>query len=81
MLNVITEPGQFGPVSNGSWDEGLRMYDNGTLPESCVYVALQALSGTTDILYNGEVMDFSQILYFNTSISNPKYKIEAHYFK
>ena len=79
--DVIYEPGQFRPRTDGRLNQALEMYDKGELPQECIEAARYALSGKTIINYNGQDIDMSEYLYFATNWANEKIRIQDHDFK
>ncbi len=78
---VIYQPYQFGPVSNGSLNRALAMYDNGTLSRSCIRAAKLALNGKKTLTLNGKKVDFSSYYYFSGYVSGARLSIGHHQFK
>lgn len=78
---VIYARGQFTPVTNGSLNRSLSMYDNGTLPKECIKAAKYALKGNTEISYNGETRDIKDYYFFSGYVANVRWIIEDHMFK
>lgn len=81
IYNVIYQKGQFTPVSNGALNSALNMYDNGSIPSSCIEAARYALAGNKTVNYNGSTIDLTGIYYFSRSLSNAKFTIQSHQFK
>lgn len=81
VRGVIYQPYQFGPVSNGSLNRALSMYDNGTLSNSCVKAAKMALSGKDTLKINGRKINFRNYYYFSGYVSNARLVIGNHQFK
>lgn len=81
VSGVIYQPYQFGPVSNGSLNRALSMYDNGTLSQSCIKAARMALKGKTTLKLNGKKMNFSNFYYFSGYVSGARLSIGNHQFK
>ena len=79
--DVIYEPGQFRPKTDGRLSKALIMYDNNEIPQECIDAAKYALSGNTIVNYNGQDIDMSEYLYFATNWANEKIRIQDHDFK
>lgn len=81
IYDVINEPYQFSPVSNGSFIKALNYYDSGDISESIVNAAKYALKGNKTVNYNGEIYNLDGYLYFSRWINNSKLIIQDHMFK
>ena len=80
IKGVIYQKGQFTPVSSGSINTALAMFDSHTLPVECISAAIYALEHNTTVVYNDKkyVIDH---LYFCGSPKNADLQIEDHYFR
>lgn len=78
---VIYAHGQFTPVTNGSLNRSLNMYDSGELPKECIEAAKYALKGNTTISYNGETRDIKDYYFFSGYVDNARWIIQDHMFK
>lgn len=81
IYSVLYQSGQFTPVSSGSLNKGLSMYDNGTLPQSCIDAANYALAGNTSVIYNDETRDISDYYFFGRYRKNCRWQIQDHQFE
>ena len=81
IYSVLYQSGQFTPVSSGSLNKGLSMYDNGTLPQSCIDAANYALAGNTSVTYNDETRDISDYYFFGRYRNNCRWQIQDHQFE
>lgn len=81
IYSVIYQSGQFTAVYGHHFANGLSMYDNGTLPQSCIDAAQTALSGSTSVVYNDEVLDLNGIYFFARYQEYPVYIIQDHQFR
>lgn len=81
IYSVLYQSGQFTPASNGSLSKGLNMYDNGTLPQSCIDAANYALAGNTSVTYNDETRDISDYYFFGRYRNNCRWQIQDHQFE
>lgn len=81
IYSVLYQSGQFTPASNGSLNKGLSMYDNGTLPQSCIDAANYALAGNTSVTYNDETHDISDYYFFGRYRKNCRWQIQDHQFE
>ena len=81
IYSVLYQSGQFTPASNGSLNKGLSMYDNGTLPQSCIDAANYALAGNTSVTYNDEIRDISDYYFFGRYRNNCRWQIQDHQFE
>ena len=81
IYSVLYQSGQFTPASNGSLNKGLSMYDNGTLPQSCIDAANYALAGNTSVTYNDETRDISDYYFFGRYRNNYRWQIQDHQFE
>lgn len=81
VQGVIYERGQFSPISNGSMDTALNMYDNGTLPQECIDAAKYALSGIKIVTYNGSDIDLDGYYFFSRYVRDARITIQDHDFK
>ena len=81
IYSVLYQSGQFTPASSGSLSKGLSMYDNGTLPQSCIDAANYALAGNTSITYNDETRDISDYYFFGRYRNNCRWQIQDHQFE
>ena len=81
IYSVLYQSGQFTPASNGSLNKGLSMYDNGTLPQSCIDAANYALAGNTSVTYNDETRDISDYYFFGKYRNNCRWQIQDHQFE
>ena len=81
IYSVLYQSGQFTPASNGSMNKGLSMYDNGTLPQSCIDAANYALAGNTSVTYNDETRDISDYYFFGRYRNNCRWQIQDHQFE
>ena len=81
IYSVLYQSGQFTPASSGSLNKGLSMYDNGTLPQSCIDAANYALAGNTSITYNDEIRDISDYYFFGRYRNNCRWQIQDHQFE
>ena len=81
IYSVLYQSGQFTPASNGSLNKGLSMYDNGTLPQSCIDAANYALAGNTFVTYNDETRDISDYYFFGRYRNNCRWQIQDHQFE
>ena len=81
IKGVIYQKGQFTPVSSGSINTALRMYDSSTLPVECVSAAIYALEGNNSVEYEEEQYNIEDYLYFCRSSKGSSLQIEDHYFK
>ena len=81
IYSVLYQSGQFTPASNGSLNKGLSMYDNGTLPQSCIDAANYALAGNTSVTYNDETRDISDYYFFGRYRNNCRWQIQDHQFE
>ena len=81
IYSVLYQSGQFTPVSSGSLNKGLSMYDNGTLPQSCIDAANYALVGNTSVTYNDETRDISDYYFFGRYRNNCRWQIQDHQFE
>ena len=81
IYSVLYQSGQFTPASSGSLNKGLSMYDNGTLPQSCIDAASYALAGNTSVTYNDEIRDISDYYFFGRYRNNCRWQIQDHQFE
>ena len=81
IYSVLYQSGQFIPASSGSLSKGLSMYDNGTLPQSCIDAANYALAGNTSVTYNDETRDISDYYFFGRYRNNCRWQIQDHQFE
>ena len=81
IYSVLYQSGQFIPASSGSLNKGLSMYDNGTLPQSCIDAANYALAGNTSVTYNDETRDISDYYFFGRYRNNCRWQIQDHQFE
>ena len=81
IYSVLYQSGQFTPASSGSLNKGLSMYDNGTLPQSCIDAANYALAGNTSVTYNDEIRDISDYYFFGRYRNNCRWQIQDHQFE
>ena len=81
IYSVLYQNGQFTPASSGSLSKGLSMYDNGTLPQSCIDAANYALAGNTSVTYNDETRDISDYYFFGRYRNNCRWQIQDHQFE
>ena len=81
IKGVIYEEGQFSPVSSGSLDKALRMFDNNELPKECVEAAMYVLEGNTDVVYNDQPVEMKNYCFFNRSKKGATLQIQDHYFR
>ena len=81
IYSVLYQSGQFTPASSGSLSKGLSMYDNGTLPQSCIDAANYALAGNTSVTYNDETRDISDYYFFGRYRNNCRWQIQDHQFE
>ena len=81
IYSVLYQSGQFIPASSGSLNKGLSMYDNGTLPQSCIDAANYALAGNTSVTYNDETRDISDYYFFGKYRNNCRWQIQDHQFE
>ena len=81
IYSVLYQSGQFTPASSGSLNKGLNMYDNGTLPQSCIDAANYALAGNTSVTYNDETRDISDYYFFGRYRNNCRWQIQDHQFE
>ena len=81
IYSVLYQSGQFTPTLNGSLNKGLSMYDNGTLPQSCIDAANYALAGNTSVTYNDEIRDISDYYFFGRYRNNCRWQIQDHQFE
>lgn len=80
IKGVIYQEGQFSPVSSGSFNSALRMFENQTLPKDCIEAALEVLEGKREVEYEGETYNIDY-LYFARSLDKAQLTIEDHDFK
>ena len=81
IYSVLYQSGQFTPASSGSLNKGLSMYDNGTLPQSCIDAANYALAGNTSVTYNDETRAISDYYFFGRYRNNCRWQIQDHQFE
>lgn len=81
IYSVLYQSGQFTPTLNGSLNKGLSMYDNGTLPQSCIDAANYALAGNISVTYNDEIRDISDYYFFGRYRNNCRWQIQDHQFE
>ncbi len=81
IYNVINEPGQFTPVTNGSFVEALTLYDSGQLSEETIKAAKFALRGHKTVIYNDTDINLDGFLYFSRWVDNAKVVIQDHMFR
>ena len=81
IYSVLYQSGQFTPALSGSLNKGLSMYDNGTLPQSCIDAANYALAGNTSVTYNDEIRDISDYYFFGRYRNNCRWQIQDHQFE
>ena len=81
IYSVLYQSGQFIPASSGSLNKGLSMYDNGTLPQSCIDAANYALAGNSSVTYNDESRDISDYYFFGRYRNNCRWQIQDHQFE
>ena len=81
IYSVLYQSGQFTPALSGSLNKGLSMYDNGTLPQSCIDAANYALAGNTSVTYNDETRDISDYYFFGRYRNNCRWQIQDHQFE
>ena len=81
IYSVLYQSGKFTPASSGSLNKGLSMYDNGTLPQSCIDAANYALAGNTSVTYNDETRDISDYYFFGRYRNNCRWQIQDHQFE
>ena len=88
IKRVIYQKGQFSPVTNGSLDRALRLYDkyndNGKFKDemkSCLKAAKEVLEGTTTIKVDGKKKEMKDYLFFSGYIPNAKFILGKIQFK
>ena len=81
IYSVLYQSGQFTPALSGSLNKGLSMYDNGTLPQSCIDAANYALAGNISVTYNDETRDISDYYFFGRYRNNCRWQIQDHQFE
>ena len=81
IYSVLYQSRQFTPASSGSLNKGLSMYDNGTLPQSCIDAANYAFAGNTSVTYNDETRDISDYYFFGRYRNNCRWQIQDHQFE
>lgn len=81
VQGVVYQPYQFGPVSNGSLNRALSMYDSGRLSGDCIKAAKMALEGKNTLSLNGRKINFSNYYYFSGYVSGARLSIGNHQFK
>ena len=81
VYKVITQTNQFTPVEYGTFDTGLKMYDNGEISESIIDAATYALRGNTCVIYNNTSIDLKGYFFFSRWVNGCRVKIQDHMFK
>ena len=81
LNGVIYQPHQFGPVSNGSLNKSLSLYDSGKLNKDCIKAARFALNHNKNISYKGKNINMSSYLFFSGYVSGARLQIQNHQFK
>lgn len=81
IQGVIYQPYQFGPVSNGSLNRALSMYDSGRLSSDCIKAAKLALEGKNSLELNGRNINFSNYYFFSGYVYGARLSIGNHQFK
>ena len=81
LSGVIYQPGQFGPVRNGSLKKALKLYDEGRLNKKCIKAAKATLNGDRVVTYKNVKTDMSSYLFFSGYVSGMRLQIQGHQFK
>lgn len=81
LKKVIYQPGQFGPVRNGSLKKALKLYDEGRLNKKCIKAAKATLNGDKGVTYKNVKTDMSSYLFFSGYVSGMRLQIQGHQFK
>ena len=81
LKEVIYQPGQFGPVRNGSLKKALKLYDEGRLNKKCIKAAKATLHGDRVVTYKNVKTDMSSYLFFSGYVSGMRLQIQGHQFK
>lgn len=81
IYEVLHQKNQFSPISNGSFNTALNMYDSGDLPQSCIEAAKYALDDNKVVNYNGQDIDLSDYYFFSRYVANARVTIQDHDFK
>lgn len=81
LKKVIYQPGQFGPVRNGSLKKALKLYDEGRLNKKCIKAAKATLNGDRVVTYKNVKTDMSSYLFFSGYVSGMRLQIQGHQFK
>lgn len=88
IKDVIYQSGQFSPVTNGSLNRALKLYDqqeeDGKIKGSmrkCMKAAKSALNGSTTVKVDGKKKQMKHYLFFSQYIPNAKYSLGGHQFK
>lgn len=81
LKKVIYQPGQFGPVRNGSLKKALKLYDGGRLNKKCIKAAKATLNGDKVVTYKNVKTDMSSYLFFSGYVSGMRLQIQGHQFK
>ena len=88
IISVIYQRGQFSPVTNGSLDKALALYDRqkeenefDSTMLSCFEAAESVLEGSRQVEMNDGPYDMGDYLFFSRYISNSRYQIGNHQFR
>lgn len=81
ISEVIYQPGQFTPASNGSLKKALARYDKGKMNASCIKAAKEVLNGDTTVKYKGKTHNLKGYLFFSRYVYNCRLQIQNHMFK
>lgn len=81
IYEVINEPNQFSPATNGLFSEALDYYDSGMMPKIIIDAAKYSLQGNKTINYDGKTYNLENYLYFSRWVDNSKLVIQDHMFK
>lgn len=84
IKEVLYQKGQFSPICDNDaafFNKALRMYDREEIPESCIIAARAALEHEKYVIYEDEILDMSECLFFSRYVKGCLYEIQDHDFK
>ena len=81
LSGVIYQRGQFTPARNGSLNRSLARYDSGSITDSCIEAATDALNGDTTVSLSTGTVNMKSYLFFSRYIPSCKLQIGAHQFR
>lgn len=81
ISDVIYQKKQFTPASSGFLRKALKMYDKDEIPNECIMAAEAALNGDNYVIYEEEILDLGDCLFFSRYVKNCKVEIQDHDFK